>query len=289
MTDNAVATIEQEGGAIALERVVIAGDLAKLSAQDRVMYYHETCRSLGLNPLTKPFQYIVLNGKLTLYATRTATDQLRALKGISIDRIEQDEVADIFVATVYGHDRGGRTDSEVGAVGIANLKGEARANAIMKAITKGKRRLTLSLAGLGWLDETEVGSIQAAEAIDVDTDTGEIRRQPTVAETIAARRAAITNGPETPPPSGPARPDEAESDDEPPLPADAGAPPIGDEATPPGRGAMPAPLAECGALAPGDDPLGLGDGGPCIVRSEHRVHRNTIGTWSDNPVPVKSK
>jgi len=35
-------------------------------------------------------------------------------------------------------------------------------NAVMKAVTKAKRRLTLSLCGLGWLDETEVDSIPEA-------------------------------------------------------------------------------------------------------------------------------
>src|SRR5512139_1357712 len=139
MTDRAVATVEPEG-AHTLEQVVIVGDLARLTPAERVMYYHETCRSLGLNPLTKPFQYIVLNGKLTLYPTKTATDQLRALRGISIDRIEQEEVAETYTVTVYGHDATGRVDSDMGVVSIANLKGENRANAIMKAITKAKRR-----------------------------------------------------------------------------------------------------------------------------------------------------
>ena len=34
--------------------------------------------------------------------------------------------------------------------------GEFAANAIMKAVTKAKRRVTLSISGLGFLDETEV-------------------------------------------------------------------------------------------------------------------------------------
>jgi hypothetical protein len=36
-----------------------------------------------------------------------------------------------------------------------------RANTILKAITKAKRRVTLSICGLGWLDETEVEDIPA--------------------------------------------------------------------------------------------------------------------------------
>jgi hypothetical protein len=190
-TDTRVARTEPDSGAHTLEQVVIVGDLAKLTPADRVMYYQETCRSLGLNPLTKPFQYIVLNGRLTLYATRTATDQLRALRGISIDRIEHEELADIYTVTVYGHDQTGRTDTDAGSVAIGSLKGENRANAIMKAITKGKRRLTLSLAGLGWLDEVEVGSIPSARPVDVDQETGEIHEIAPITDVIAATTRRI--------------------------------------------------------------------------------------------------
>lgn len=175
-----------------LERVIVAGDLAKLSPADRVRYYGEVCRSLGLNPFTQPFSYIVLNGKLTLYATRTAADQLRAIKGISIDSLTSETVDDLYIVTAHGRDTTGRTDSEVGAVAIAGLRGEAKANAILKATTKAKRRLTLSLSGLGWLDED--GAVPSAEAVDVDVDTGELRssRQPrSFDERLSQRRAQI--------------------------------------------------------------------------------------------------
>ena len=219
-------TAQSDDNAAVLERVVIQGDLAKLRPEDRVAYYKAVCESLGLNPLSKPFQYIVLNNRLTLYATRTATDQLRAIKGISIDRIDQEEVAGLYVATVYGHDRTSRTDSEVGAVSIANLKGDARANAMMKAITKSKRRLTLSLAGLGWLDETEVGTIPQAQAVEVNQETGEVApsRQEQVAEkrdTVngsgpTSHRATEGSGPAVDRPSGRPGRDGADHDSEPP-------------------------------------------------------------------------
>jgi hypothetical protein len=92
---------------------------------------------------------------------------------------------------VYGHDQSGRTDSDTGAVSITGLKGENRANAIMKAITKGKRRLTLSLAGLGWLDESEVGSIPSARPVDVDQETGEIHEIAPITDVIAATTRRI--------------------------------------------------------------------------------------------------
>src|SRR5262245_34444504 len=62
-----------------IEAVVVKGDLAQLSAEDRTAYYRAVCESTGLNPLTQPFGYIVLQGRLTLYALKAATDQLRKL------------------------------------------------------------------------------------------------------------------------------------------------------------------------------------------------------------------
>lgn len=169
-----VATREQESAAI-VESVVIGGDLGRLTAEQRVAYYRQVCDSVGLNPWTRPFDYLVLNGKLTLYANRGASDQLRRLRAISIEKVEREELDGIFLVTVYGRDKDNRVDTAIGAVPIDGLKGEARANAMMKAETKAKRRLTLALAGLGWLDESEVDSIgPAAMRADVDPETGEI-------------------------------------------------------------------------------------------------------------------
>ena len=53
-----------------------------------------------------------------------------------------------------------------GAVCLGSLKGEALCNAYLKCETKAKRRLTLSICGLGMLDETEVDSIPNARKVD---------------------------------------------------------------------------------------------------------------------------
>jgi hypothetical protein len=151
--------------AVALDQVVIQGDLGSLSVADRVRYYAAVCSSLGLNPLTKPFLYLHLNGKLILYASRDCTDQLRKIHGVSITKLEPKVDADVYAVIAYGTDKDGRSDAATGAVSIGNLRGEARANAVMKAETKAKRRLTLSLCGLGMLDETEVESVPGARTI----------------------------------------------------------------------------------------------------------------------------
>jgi hypothetical protein len=66
---------------------------------------------------------------------------------------------DLYVVTARAKDRHGREDECTGAVPLGHLKGDDLANALMRAETKAKRRVTLSIAGLGWLDETEFDTI----------------------------------------------------------------------------------------------------------------------------------
>jgi len=142
-----------------VESALVEGDLAKLTPDQRITYYERVCESVGLNPLTKPFAYIRLNGKLTLYAKRDAAEQLRKIHSISITKMETEQRGDIYIVRAYAQDKEGRTDVASGAVDLSRKKGEALANQYMKAETKAKRRVTLSMGGLGWLDETEVSDI----------------------------------------------------------------------------------------------------------------------------------
>lgn len=167
---------------VVMEKVVVQGDLSKLTAAERVAYYRSVCESVGLNPLTQPFAYITLNGKLTLYALKGATDQIRATRHIAVTIVSRERLDDVYVVTARATLPDGRTDESIGAVSIAGLKGDALANALMKAETKAKRRVTLSAVGLGMLDESETETIRGARfhapgelgAPTIDTATGEI-------------------------------------------------------------------------------------------------------------------
>jgi hypothetical protein len=80
-----------------------------------------------------------------------------------------------------------RTDFATGAVSIANLRGDDLANALMKAETKAKRRATLSICGLGWMDETELETVPNAVKVTVD-DTGNIGTLPPLAKPEPVKR-----------------------------------------------------------------------------------------------------
>jgi hypothetical protein len=188
-----------------VERVLLGGDLSQLTDQQRVAYYMEVCQSLNLNPLTRPFDYLLLDDskggkKLVLYARKDCADQLRDNNGISVTRLERERMGETYIVTAYGRNAQGREDSATGVVALerengewktsangkryfvgdgtwTTLRGDALANALMKAETKAKRRLTLSLCGLGMADESEIETIPGAQPVTV-TPEGEIVEPP---------------------------------------------------------------------------------------------------------------
>jgi hypothetical protein len=179
-----------------MEKVVIQGDLSMLNPQERLVYYTKVCESLGLNPLTKPFDYLMLDGKLVLYAKRDATDQLRKLHKVSITITNREKIGDVYCVTARGTTPDGRTDEAIGAVPLLKeekvwdaekynsrtqkkgayvstgklipLDANELANALMKAEAKAKRRVTLSLVGLGMMDETEIETVDGAHRVVID-------------------------------------------------------------------------------------------------------------------------
>lgn len=188
----------------AFESALVQGDLSKLTTGQRVTYYNKVCESLGLNPLTKPFDYITLNGKLQLYALRACTDQLRSIRSVSIEIMSREVADGILTIHVRATLPDGRRDEDLGTVPFPEtLKGDSRANAELKCITKAKRRATLSICGLGWLDETEVETIPSARKpkiadnpmIPHNPETGELVEAAQPEEQTAAGAAPVPSQP----------------------------------------------------------------------------------------------
>lgn len=161
----------QNQSASIANQLILQGDLSKLSANDKVRYYNGYCERMGLDPFTKPFDILRLNGKEVLYCTRSGTQQLNKLHKVShtISSRETNAEAGVYIVTAKASLPDGRCTESIGAVNIAGLKGEAYANAIMKAETKAKRRATLDLLGLGVLDESEADSIPNATTVPLQT------------------------------------------------------------------------------------------------------------------------
>jgi hypothetical protein len=171
----------------AIEKVLIGGDLSPLTPEERVDYYKKVCLSLGLNPLTNPFAYILYKdkdddqaagGKLALYALRACTDQLRKIHGITVVEAKRWDEPGMLYAEATVRDRTGRTDSALGAIPTSRwsrkagktyeLTGRELANAKMHVETKAKRRATLSICGLAFLDQSELDTMQVIGGVTAD-------------------------------------------------------------------------------------------------------------------------
>jgi len=163
-----VALAVQPLDASVIEQVIIKGDLANLTPTERVNYYQSVCNSLGLNPLTKPFDYIVLNKKLTLYAKRDAAEQLRKRDNISVNITGREQTNDCYIVTAKARTPEGREDESTGVVNVANLKGDALANAMMKAECVPLDSEILTKDGFKRYNELNIG--EAVLAYDVESD-----------------------------------------------------------------------------------------------------------------------
>jgi hypothetical protein len=163
--------------AATMEAVVVGGDLAKLTPPQRLEWYRNRCEAAGLDPRTQPFQYITLQGKLTLYATKAATDQLIASRSLSVQIVNRGMVGDLYEVVVRVTFPDGHHVEDMAALPISGLRGDALANATMKCVTKAKRRTVLSACGLGMMDESEAETIPGAVVVAPEVLPPPITRQ----------------------------------------------------------------------------------------------------------------
>lgn len=171
----------------AVEQAMMIGDLSQMTPPVRLAYYVATCQSLGLNPLTRPFQALKNDdGEVRLYPDKGCAEQLRKRDRISIRTISREYVDDLYIVTVEARTPDGRTEEAEGAVPVMEvagaweegtkrngekyrfkrellgsdgqpilkrLTGTAMSQARMRCETKAKRRATLAICGLGLTDE----------------------------------------------------------------------------------------------------------------------------------------
>ncbi|MFO0645269.1 MAG: hypothetical protein U0326_03455 [Polyangiales bacterium] len=174
MTTNTTTTAEKNGkteradfgidgrtGTRVIESIVLRGDLSGLGPTERARFYTQMCEGLGLNPHAQPFAFLRLNGKEVLYATRGATDQLAAIHKLNREIVDGPKVIDLAgTKLVYAVCRAthpnGRVETATATVPLVDP-----VNVLMKCETKAKRRATLSILGLGVLDEMELETIPA--------------------------------------------------------------------------------------------------------------------------------
>jgi hypothetical protein len=166
----------------ALERMVKGeGDLAALTPSQRATLYKKVCERLGLDPMTYPLQYLWVRApgggeRLILYLNKDGAAQLRKVHKVNTRLVDHRILPEVgaYVAVVEASTPDGRVEVETGAVSVRGASPNDVANALMHAVTKAKRRATIAIVGVGFLDETEALSIPDARPARVDVETGEV-------------------------------------------------------------------------------------------------------------------
>lgn len=166
-----------------MEKLLVQGDLSSLNEGQRIDYYKKVCLLMGLNPLTRPFEYITFwekkkvkgeetwASKLMLYATRNCTDQLCGNRKISTEIIRHEERSSgVYVVWARASMPDGRKSEAMGVTTTSGQSGNYLANAMMKAETKAKRRAVLSLCGLSFMDEAEVEDLPVQARVTTGAD-----------------------------------------------------------------------------------------------------------------------
>lgn len=171
MEESKIVPIDSSEMGAAVEAALMKNDYSKLNADQKVIVYKRVCESVGLNYMTHPFGfYRQKDGTEKMYAQRTCADQLRAIHGVSLVEMKEEFRDDVFSVIVTMKTKDGRQDIDRGDVFVGGLKGLDLANARMRAMTKAKRRCTLSLCGLGWLDESEVQDSPGLKTVPLQID-----------------------------------------------------------------------------------------------------------------------
>ena len=169
--------VKNELSAEIIEKIVTKGDLSGLSIQQKLTYLKYTCDKLSLDPAAQPFNLISFKQgsffKEVLYCTKAGAEQLNNNNNVSHQIIEEKEEKGLYIVKARASLPNGRFVEDVGIVDVSKgftggvPLGIELANLMLKAVTKAKRRATLSLLGLGMMDETEVETLSDVKVIDI--------------------------------------------------------------------------------------------------------------------------
>ena len=160
-----------------IEKIVTKGDLSGLSIQQKLAYLKYTCERLELNPAAQPFNLISFRQgnsyKEVLYCTKAGAEQITKNNKVSHQIISEKEEKGLYIVKARASLPDGRFVEDMGIVDISKgfsggiPSNTELANLMLKAITKAKRRATLSLLGLGMMDETEAETLPENKVIDI--------------------------------------------------------------------------------------------------------------------------
>ena len=155
-----IARTDTTGVPAAAVRAQLHSDWSKVTEDDKLRYAISICKALDIPTPLNPFKFINMKGKTVLYATKEAAELIAERNKISVNVVNKylDKEQNIYVVEVRALMPHGRTFDNFAALSVAGLSGEARANAMMKTMSKAIRRVVFAAVGLSVMDEAELAS-----------------------------------------------------------------------------------------------------------------------------------
>jgi hypothetical protein len=171
MSQTALQQVEERNRTEIIRKVVMRGDLSDLTPEEQINYYMQRCERLGLDPSSRPFDFLETRDKesgktkVTLYPNKECAAQLIKKDSVSIDRLDCTEENGVYKIFAHVRTPDGRTGINLSVVKVKGLEGKNYENAVKRCATQAIRRATLMLCGLGDTDESEIGDIPNARPL----------------------------------------------------------------------------------------------------------------------------
>lgn len=171
MSEQSTAIQKQPANTELLKKILFKGDLSSLTPEQQISYYIQRCERIGLDPLSKPFDFLEITDKKTgekkivLYANKECAAQLTVERNISIEKLERIEESGVYTVIAHVRAANSRTGINLSVAKVKGLEGNNYENAVKRCVTQAIRRAILMTCGLGDTDESEISDISTARPL----------------------------------------------------------------------------------------------------------------------------
>jgi hypothetical protein len=149
---------------------LIRGDVSSVPREALLRYIFTFCERVGISPLAVPFSLMKTQRGMQLVANRNFYDAVASKYSVSRECVAEGffEGTKLYFTRYRATTPDGRVTEDMALVDTAGLNGNDLANAIMKAHTKGRNRVTRAHLGFPFPDETEAETVPGASVVSID-------------------------------------------------------------------------------------------------------------------------
>jgi hypothetical protein len=149
---------------------LIRGDISGVSREALLRYIFLFCERVGISPLAVPFSLMKTQRGMQLVANRNFYDAVASKYSVSRECVGEGffEGTKLYYTRYRATTPDGRVTEDMALVDTAGLNGNDLANAIMKAHTKGRNRVTRAHLGFPFPDETEAETVPGASVVSIE-------------------------------------------------------------------------------------------------------------------------